>query len=594
MRRHARIVIAFLSALAVCLSTAITGQASSATGVSSSVSATAGRVSGLVRDGAGQGVADASVLALGQSIISARSDVRGRFELSLPPGDYVLRATRSGYVSTYREPVRVDSRTQLERNITLTRQIGAADATLDDTHSHTDLAWALRHLPRSILRDGDLVRPSEPTTGSLFGGAASTSRLASAFADTDFRGQLNFVTTAVAQPLAAWAQTPWPRGVAFFTVGAPVIGYGAWQLRAAVASGDGSSWNLHGEYRSDRSRPHVWKLGLSYSAQGFTATEGRLSAAVAEARTVAGVSAQDEWQVSTGLTADYGVRAERFDYLANPQLFSANGGIRVRVMPRTFLRASAAQSMVAPGADEFLPPAAGGPWLPAERMFSPITGRGTLFAEQVRHGEMSITHQLGAGEAWPTLHVRRFRQQSTDQMATVFGLSGQDNRGQYFVGKVGDVDLVGWAAGISGQFGRHIRGQIEYARIASEWELSSRVRELRRVASSVLRNDLEQIQDVSASIAADVPWSGTHLDVVYRASTAFSRTGGSAAPGMGSRFDVQVRQALPYRLSRGSRLDLIFAVRNLFRDLRGDASWYDELLTVGPPIRFMGGIQVRF
>ena len=31
-----------------------------------------------------------------------------------------------------------------------------------------------------------------------------------------------------------------------------------------------------------------------------------------------------------------------------------------------------------------------------------------------------------------------------------------------------------------------------------------------------------------------------------------------------------------------------------FRDVRNGASFYDELLTVRPPTRFMGGIQVRF
>src|SRR5436190_18559756 len=300
MRRLTPIVIAFLSALAVCLATEITGHASETRTAGpmdpwTLGSSAVGRVSGLVRDGAGQGVADASVLALGQTIISARSDVRGRFELSLPPGDYVLRATRSGYVSNYREPVRVQSSTQLERNITLMRQAGALAEPIDDSHSHTDLAWALRHLPRSILRDGDAVRPGEVRAGSIFGSRANASRLASVFGDTDFRGQLNFVTTAVAQPLSAWSQSPWPRGVAYFTVGAPVTGYGAWQLRAAVASGDGSSWNMHGEYRSDLSGSHVWKLGLSYSAQGYTANADRLTPAVAAARTVAGVSAQDEW-----------------------------------------------------------------------------------------------------------------------------------------------------------------------------------------------------------------------------------------------------------------------------------------------------------
>ena len=69
----------------------------------------------------------------------------GRFQLYLPPGDYVLRASRDGYLSTYREPVRVVSTTLLERNITLTKQ-GVASvipASSADDHSHGDTAWRL-------------------------------------------------------------------------------------------------------------------------------------------------------------------------------------------------------------------------------------------------------------------------------------------------------------------------------------------------------------------------------------------------------------------------------------------------------------------
>jgi hypothetical protein len=107
----------------------------------------------LVRDAVGIALPDVSVLALGETIVSARSDPQGRFQLSLHPGDYILKATRTGYVSNYREPVKVQSTTLLERTITLTRQPGAPDPA-DEDHAHTDLAWALRHLTRSVLRDG--------------------------------------------------------------------------------------------------------------------------------------------------------------------------------------------------------------------------------------------------------------------------------------------------------------------------------------------------------------------------------------------------------------------------------------------------------
>jgi hypothetical protein len=81
---------------------------------------------------------------------------------------------------------------------------------------------------------------------------------------------------------------------------------------------------------------------------------------------------------------------------------------------------------------------------------------------------------------------------------------------------------------------------------------------------------------------------------VYRASNAFSTGSSAGMPLPGSRFDLHVRQALPYRPLQSSSLELVFAIRNLFHDGRADASWYDELLTVGPPVRLMGGIRLRF
>ena len=102
------------------------------------------------------------------------------------------------------------------------------------------------------------------------------------------------------------------------------------------------------------------------------------------------------------------------------------------------------------------------------------------------------------------------------------------------------------------------------------------------------------MQDFTATLDADLSGTATHVSVVYRASSAFASNDGAGAPLAGSRFDLQVRQALPYQPTRTSRLELLFAVRNLFRDVRGETSWYDELLTVGPPVRLMAGIQVRF
>jgi hypothetical protein len=57
---------------------------------------------------------------------------------------------------------------------------------------------------------------------------------------------------------------------------------------------------------------------------------------------------------------------------------------------------------------------------------------------------------------------------------------------------------------------------------------------------------------------------------------------------------VEVRQQLPYQPLRNGTLNLLFAVRTLLHDQGEYGSYYDELLTVKPPLRLTGGVQVQF
>ena len=86
-------------------------------------------------------------------------------------------------------------------DITLTRQNESPFAPPTDAHSHTDLAWRLRHLPRSVLRDDRRYlrrrRPDDRTTP----GPPGSNRWA--FFDQEFTGQVNFLTTASTNPLSA-------------------------------------------------------------------------------------------------------------------------------------------------------------------------------------------------------------------------------------------------------------------------------------------------------------------------------------------------------------------------------------------------------
>jgi len=544
------------------------------------------------------------VLAIGTTVAAARSDQSGRFQMALPAGDYVLRATRAGYVSTYREPVRVQRAISLERVITLVRQAVTVDAAkITDTHAHTELAWQLRHLPRSVLRDGASVTewtaaeagPPAPPAGSLLWRAMDTSkRMASRIATTDFSGQLNFVTTASASP-SSFAVSTLPRSVAYVVFGAPVGTVGDWRVRGAIGSGTDASWNVLGEYEAHRSEAHALRFGMSYSAHSPKVSGPGVPAsrATLEARSVAGVFSQDRWRLLEHVEVDYAARANRYDFLLSPYLLSASGGVRARVLPATFMTVRAVRSMLAPGAEEFLPPPSDGPWLPPERTFAPLFARDPMRAETVRHVEVGIAREFGREGRKRSLRARAFQQLTSDQIATLFSTQGAASPGHYRVARAGEVSVSGWAVGLSGSLTPALSGTIEYSRIAANWDATNRTRGLRRFAPSAVRDHDEGLDDLTAMLEASLNGARTRVLVVYRTNTAFARGGGDTG-GAGSRFDVQLHQALDSRPQSATRLELYFSIRNLFRDPVAGASAYDELLTVSPPLRFMGGIQIRF
>jgi hypothetical protein len=113
-----------------------------------------------------------------------------------------------------------------------------------------------------------------------------------------------------------------------------------------------------------------------------------------------------------------------------------------------------------------------------------------------------------------------------------------------------------------------------------------------------VRATREAIHDLSTRIETNVPETSTRVLVLYRVSNAFARPvsdadSGSRA-GLDSRFDVQVRQSLPFMNFSNARWEMLFAVRNFFRETSPDQSIYDELLVVRPPKRLVGGVTLHF
>lgn len=583
-----------------------------------------GHVLGTVKDDAGRAIGGASVIALGPASALVKTDDSGRFTMSLMPGEYVLRASHDLYISTYREPVRIDSSARLERDITLWRP-GSPGSTSEPSaitpamakagqtpdpgapdHSHSDIAWRLRHLIRTVLRDESGValvpadaRPADDAGAwSLARGQAGPARLATGLlAGTDFSGQFNFLTSSTAGGPAGWVPDQWPRGIAYVAVGAHAGDLGDWRMRAALSGGQGRSaaWVLLGELLGPQAAAHAYRVGVSYGAQAFDLDPGRpLNGTASTSRGVAGVYASDHWTVRPGLALDYGVRIDRYDYLAQPELVSPSIGGRIAVLPRTSVTTRVSRRFVAPGADEFLPPPASGPWVPPERTFSSLVQRAPIRAEEVRHFEVGVEQVFGQGGDATTLSVRRFRQQTSDQVATLFGVNAAGDGGHYFVATPGSVELDGWGVGIRRQWRDRIHAGLGYSLVLASWDVHRQARAIWRVAPSAVRANRERLHDVTASLDADIPETLTRVTVSLRANSAFARADGGALPVADGRFDVEVHQALPYQPIQGGRLELLFAVRTLSRDGRDPGSLYDEVLTVAPPLRLVGGFQIRF
>lgn len=590
----------------------------------------AGVINGIVSDERGGPLSGAMVSALGATMAMTVTDANGRFSLEkLPAGDYTLRAHLAGFAASRRENVRVGLtappvyRLQLHRldgavattgrttETVTSRPILAAGfglpsadagdaAASDDGHSHTDTAWRLRHLTRSILKDSantvlvadddDNVEAGDP----LFGRANRSMGAAagSFFADLPFTGEVNLLTTGAFAPGDLFSRDMLPRGVAYLAIGAPAAA-GNWALRAAMSEGSLSSWIVAGSFVSRRDGVHSYDLGLSYSAQEYQSGNSIALALTDRNRNVGEIYAIDRWTVGQGVSVEYGGRYARYDYLVQPGVFSPRAGLTLEPTPGTRVTAVLAQRMVAPGAEEFLAPAMAGLWLPPERTFSPLTGS-NLRVERARNLDVLLEHDFGGVYS---VGIRRFFQGIDNQAMTIFGMrspSGTRSVGHYHVARAGSVDAQGWGVRLSSLASRRVSGSVDYSLTHGRWNSFGELPHASPWLARLTRPQDENIHDLTTSFRTDIPETATRLFVLYKLNSGYARrTARLSETGLEGRFDVQVNQALPFGLG-STKWEVLVGVRNLFRDPNDPGSIYDELLVVRPPKRVVGGFLVRF
>ena len=576
----------------------------------------AGSIYGAVLDEAGTPIDGAVVSALGGATAFAVTDAAGQYRLTeLPPGPYVVRAHREGFAGTRSTLINVRPASRAPSSFTLKRAdvpapdvalagVDAASAGEAAPRNDSPLAWKLRRLTRGVLKDAQTATVDFEPDDDWFledslrfiGRAVETSaRFAtSTIADLPLYGQVNLLTATAYDDAGEFVDFGRPSGVAFFSVGAPAGAHADWSARAAMNSGDVTSWTMAGDYVTRASARSRVTAGLTYSLQRYQGGNFAALQAVPDGhRKVASLSAAHEIDLTPRWTIGYGAHYEHFDYLDGYGL--ASPSIRVSFAPVASLRLHAKASMqqVAPGAEEFVPPA-DAQWVPPQRTFSPL-GLNRFSTERVQNYELGATRQFSR----LAIGVRAFRQRVDEQLVTVFGPADPARLivagGHYGVASAGDAAMQGWAVGVAHNLSPYVHGRVDYTLVSTRWEASSGADRAALVAQAprALRQPNERLHDVTASLEATAPQTSTRFFVLYRLNSGFAGDP-VALQAADGRFDLQVRQGLPFLSGMKGDWEMLLGVRSLFRASVEDRSIYDELLVVRAPTRVIGGLQIRF
>jgi hypothetical protein len=584
-----------------------------------------GQLQGTVRDDLNQPVSEAVVSVVGTDSASAVTDRLGRFVFrSLPPGPYLVRAHLKGYAPVRPSLVQVNGSSRVDHPVRMQRTgspqllaagvgelaaqddapVSSADTDVEDDRG--DLRWRLRHLRRGVLDEaevgsragGDSDSFVDDTLGAVVRAVASSARMATvAIAELPVTGQLNFLTsTSFERPEDVLSRFRSPsNGVAYLSLDAPSP-VGKWTLRGALTRGDLSSWALAGGFVRDGPVAHAYRTGLSYTTQRYEGGNAVALAAVADGdRNVGTVYAYDSWKVFPALTLDYGAQYARYDYLDSPGLLSPEVALTVDAAGFQ-IRGAVSSRQTAPGATEFESPSAdGGLWLPPERTFSSLSRDG-FTPQRTTNVEVSAGRVVPGGVR---LAVRGFRQRVDDQVATLFGLSVPNQAattvGHYHVVSAGDIEAHGWGVAASRSFLGRLHGSIEYSESQATWSRAADAAAwLSSLAPEAMRAERERLRDVIAKVDAVIPRTATQMYVVYRINVSSPVEGRGPASPVAARFDVQVRQALPFLNFTNAEWTMLIGVRNVFQEGFSGGSVYDELLVIRPPKRIVGGLTIRF
>jgi hypothetical protein len=587
-----------------------------------------GSIQGLVLDTQGKPLFGAMVSALGSAVAFALTDREGRFLLeTLPAGAYTVRIHHDGFVPSSRRMVEV--RPAVPAVVSVTMQAlgtasgismlaagvlpfgtapastdGAKDPAESETHSHSETAWRLRHLKRSVLKDegqriDTATARAEPTEaeGSAFGRAFESSlRAASAvFDDLAVSGEVNLVTSGAFNSLdSLWSPDAFASSsIAYVALQAAAGAAGTWSVRGAMNRGEVGSWFLAGGTRGQPTPGHRYRGGFAYGSQ-YHRPESMLASTVTSgmSRSAGLVYGFDHWAPSSRVSLDYGLTYAWQDYVDRDDLISPRVALVVTPGLGLRMRTVASRHAFAPGAEELVPPSSAFDdtlLLPAQRTFSAWADQG-FQPQTTDHFEVAVER----GFAEYVVGFRTFYQRVDDQNGALFAQASAPrpaaSLGHFYVASVGDLVSRGWGVTVARSLASTIRGSVDYTLTSSKWS-GAPDDALPFVPGGRPRD--ERVHDVTTSLETDFVRTATRVYVFYKVNSAYAQVD-AGEPGFDSRFDVQVNQALPFLDFTSAQWEVLVAVRNVFHDPTTERSGYDELLVVRPPKRIVGGVRVRF
>jgi len=569
------------------------------------------RLEGVISSEHGEPLVGAIVSVFGANLANGAlitiSDEDGRFRISgLPPGPYTVRAYLSGFLPSPSSRVEVAGEGNAVEPISMRlapietpepSEPLAENAAPGSTASGIDeplvseLKWLLRHGKRNILHglDGVLV-PVELQSES----AARAGR--DPFVGFPLTGEMGIMASALEGDLGDLSEVGLDARLAFARLDIPTGPRSRWEVSAQVLESLLSSWAGRAEFITEGSSGQELAAGLTYGSHEYGIQDDfRPSGADLVSRR--GENLSVEWfgsafgrhRFSLGAAeVDAGLSYQYYSYLDQPGYLTP----RVEVSWRpagggeTVLKGALDYKVMAPGGESvsLLTRVAG-----ADFIGPTAQGAPKLQAEKTVSTQLSMERRFGETSA---VEVFLFREEAADQLVKAYlrdEPDAQGGPGHYLVANGGDFRARGVGLAFSSRVGS-VASSVGY-RFGLARTLSS------AAVGGFEPGNEEEIHDLTTALATEIGCTGTRLRAVYRLIShppMRPEDDGSGSTALDSRFNVQVRQLLPFVGWSSAEWELMLAVRNLFYQDVETAAFLDELAVIDSPRRVLGGVTVRF